>query len=193
MALTAAGSDLKIPQTGELCAPASCVGTCASEPDFDRLIDLARLQELLDEIGSEDLSVIVDLFLEETDAIISRIANAAACKKCRSSSQPPPRCRRRKASLTSAVVRSVSPADTRRRSRRARRRKSSSSSGANSCAVVASRSAGVSVLSMLSAMPCDPIQRSKVAPYHRDSGEQDCPIPTRFLHPMSTFALDLRT
>ena len=78
MALTAAGSDLKIPQTGELCAPASCVGTCASEPDFDRLIDLARLQELLDEIGSEDLSVIVDLFLEETDAIISRIANAAA-------------------------------------------------------------------------------------------------------------------
>ncbi|NPD17380.1 hypothetical protein HOY34_19525 [Xinfangfangia sp. D13-10-4-6] len=42
------------------------------------MIDLARMQELLEEIGDEDLAIIVRLFLEETDVIIGRISKARA-------------------------------------------------------------------------------------------------------------------
>ncbi|WP_157971011.1 Hpt domain-containing protein [Pseudogemmobacter bohemicus] len=56
----------------------SCQSSCDPAPDFDRLIDLARLQELMEEIGGEDLASITDLFLDETDTVISRIVNAGA-------------------------------------------------------------------------------------------------------------------
>src|SRR5690606_16806014 len=41
--------------------------------DFEQLIDMARLQELMEEIGGEDLSAIADMFLDETDGAITRI------------------------------------------------------------------------------------------------------------------------
>ncbi len=41
------------------------------------MIDWTRISELRGEIGEEDLQEVVGLFLEETDEVIARLANAA--------------------------------------------------------------------------------------------------------------------
>ncbi|MBJ2149587.1 Hpt domain-containing protein [Paracoccus sp. IB05] len=67
------------PAAGPVAAPrlaGSCHGSCDPAPDFDHLIDMTRLEELMDEIGCEDLSSITDLFLDETDAVITRVISS---------------------------------------------------------------------------------------------------------------------